>query len=258
MGMSCTICNHNKRIEIDREIVQGKSHAKIAREFGVDSQAVRSHAENHLSRQLAKAWEKKELTESFGMLQRIETILTRTEKIFKRNYDKERDALALKALSESRSTLELLAKISYALHEVRLAELASSHGDYDSRKQQEQAEFAQRAVDRLTDSEAMLLARLIAKVNGEHNDIIQPGLTFPRMPEPSKTKSNACFFDGPYNDTPESEDADYGGNDSALNGFKRTIDPPYRGVKRLDPENIPSAGDKMKTRIARKKLERLI
>ena len=123
MGMTCTICNHDKRIEIDRELVQGISHQSIADQFGVNAQAVWRHSQNHLSRQLSTAYEMKELTESSNLLARIETILSKAELIFNRNFAKEKDALALKALSESRSTLELLAKIAAHMHATKAIEL---------------------------------------------------------------------------------------------------------------------------------------
>jgi len=256
--MVCSICNHPDRLKIDREIVQGKSHTNISREYGVNSQAVRHHAENHLSHQLAAAWEKKEMAESFDMLGRIETILSRTEKIFKRNYDKEKDALALKALSESRATLDLLAKISYALHQARLAELELSHNDYDSKKREEAEQFAMKVCDRLTDNEIDLLTRLIEKANGIHNETIAPGKIYPRVPQPDITKANRSFFNGPYQDIGLDEIVDYNEDYKAEPGFKRTIDPPYRGVKTLDPEVIPSKRNNRETMIARRKLERMI
>ena len=74
MGMACS---HPRRLEIDRELVQGKSPSKIARNYGVNSQAVWRHAHNHLSRQLVQAYDKKELAESMDLLSRIEDILSR-------------------------------------------------------------------------------------------------------------------------------------------------------------------------------------
>ena len=35
MGQDCRICSHNKRLEIDRALVSGKSKASIAKQFGI-------------------------------------------------------------------------------------------------------------------------------------------------------------------------------------------------------------------------------
>lgn len=54
MTMRCTICSYDKRIDIDREIVRSVPHTKIAKTYGVDNLAARSHTMNHLSRQMLK------------------------------------------------------------------------------------------------------------------------------------------------------------------------------------------------------------
>lgn len=59
----------------------------------------------------------------FNLLQRIDKLLTRAEKIFLRNYRKQNDRLALEALNSQRGSLELLAKISIELHKIKLLEL---------------------------------------------------------------------------------------------------------------------------------------
>lgn len=114
MAMTCTICNHNNRLEIDREIVQGKSLQMIAKEFGVDWQAVRRHKEGHLSRQLVGAYERKSEQWAMDLLDHLRDIVDKAELIFKRNFAKDTttsDIVALNALREQRGTFELLAKI---------------------------------------------------------------------------------------------------------------------------------------------------
>ena len=60
MTMVCSICNHPKKLEIDRALIQGLNFSKIARDYEVSSDALRNHRDNHLSRQLVTAMEKKE------------------------------------------------------------------------------------------------------------------------------------------------------------------------------------------------------
>lgn len=123
MTRVCQICTHSKRLAIDRELVQGRGLTDISKKYDVNYQSLYAHSQNHISRQLAQCYEKKQLEEDFHLLDRIDQMLTRVEKIFRRNYAKKRDGMALKALSEQRQTFELLAKISYALHQAKLTEL---------------------------------------------------------------------------------------------------------------------------------------
>lgn len=162
MSGVCTICNHNSRIEIDRSLASGISCQKIANEFGVDSQAVRRHRDNHLTRQLVTALEKKQLTESMALLSRIEGILVAADDIFRRNYEKGKDGLALKALAEQRSTIELLARIAAFLHENRAAELQSS--------KEAQAEAAREDLKTLSVDELHILRSLSLKAKSRDID----------------------------------------------------------------------------------------
>jgi hypothetical protein len=114
MSRVCQICNHPKRIDIDRDLVSGKSLTIIANSYGVDWQAVRRHKEGHLSRQLVQAYEKKSEAWAMDLLDHLRDIVNKAEAIFQRNYDKNTtpsDIVALNALREQRGTFELLAKI---------------------------------------------------------------------------------------------------------------------------------------------------
>lgn len=161
MSMACSICNHPKRLEIDRALVAGKSYQMLANEYGVDWQALRRHKQDHLSRQLSKAYQMQEAAESMDLLTRIEDILSKAQKIFDRNYEKGKDGLALKALSEQRSTIELLAKIAAFLHESRAAELQASQ----SQNEDESTKENQRRLSVLTFDEILILQALHKKMD---------------------------------------------------------------------------------------------
>jgi|GEM_PF-1519046 len=166
MPMACKICNHPKRLEIDRELVQGKSYLSIAKKYGVNDVSLRNHKAKHLPRQLVKAYEQKELSESMNLLDRIDQLLSRAEKIFRRNYAKNTstgDTLALKSIAEQRQTFELLAKISYALHQAKLTELETQRQSVA----QDELEF-QESLANLSDQELVLFHLLIRKANGDY------------------------------------------------------------------------------------------
>jgi hypothetical protein len=202
MGQVCSICNHPKRVEMDRELVQGKSYAMVGSEFGVSWQSLRNHKENHLSRQLVQAYNKQGLAESMDLLGRIDKILSRAEKIFQRNYDKgdvPGDTLALKALGEQRSTIELLAKISAYLHEARLAELQNSREHFEA----EQEALTQERLARLTTDELKMLLYLQHKMQGrEVPEHLPPPKPIIRVSETAHASSSEA---APIISAPESE-----------------------------------------------------
>ena len=122
MSQNCAVCISKDRLMVDRQIVSGVNLARVAREFGLEYNAVFNHAKTHVSRQLSQALEKRQTEEQYNLLDRIDTIVKRCESIFLRN-EGTKDLIALKALSEQRSTFELVSKIAYTVHQSKLAEI---------------------------------------------------------------------------------------------------------------------------------------
>jgi hypothetical protein len=155
-------------LSIDREIVKGRGIAVIAREFHVNDGSLYNHSQNHVSRQLAKAWEQKELTEQFNLLSEIDDIIKKAKAIFDRNFAKGHDVTAIKALAEHRNTMELLAKISIALHEkLRIEEQETKA----SQTEKEKAEFEDK-LKVLTTSELEVLVKIQDKIARQDKNTI--------------------------------------------------------------------------------------
>lgn len=188
MGLKCSICTHKARLEIDREIVNGKSLQSISRQFVVSSAAISHHSRAHLSHQLVRAYEQKELEESMNLLGRIDTILHHAENIFERNYAARHDVTALKALDSQRQTIDLLARISMFLHQAKAAELQAAQGDREAQRQAEAEDLASLMADRLTPAELELFEQLSARVRGEIDKPIIPDTT-PIFPKPKATRA---------------------------------------------------------------------
>jgi len=121
--MICQICNLQNRKEVDRALIEGYSIVNLAKENNVSYQSMYNHLKNHIHRQLITAVATKESEHQFQLLEKIEGIVNRAERIFRRNYSKGKDVVALKALSEQRSTFELLAKIAAHLQQLKKMEL---------------------------------------------------------------------------------------------------------------------------------------
>jgi len=123
---------------------------------------------NHLSRQLSTAMAKKELDGSIDMLSEIDQIIKDTKTIFKRNFEKQADVTALKALDSQRSTLELLCKISAYLHETKLLELQEAQAGESRESESDYA--AKLAV--LTIPELEMLNRIVEKMDTQDRKMI--------------------------------------------------------------------------------------
>lgn len=171
MTMTCTICNHPNRLSVDKDIVAGLSLTNIAKKYDVPYGSLYGHSQNHISRQLAKAWADKDMTESLDLLGRIDQIISRAEKIFRRNYDTGKDLIALKALTETRSTIELLAKISYSLHQAKVAELEASH-NLSGQSEAEANNVLQERLAILTDAELETFMAIQMKLEKGNKNII--------------------------------------------------------------------------------------
>jgi hypothetical protein len=188
MLFPCDICEHAQRLDIDMDLVSGKSHYRISKEYFVNPRALRWHME-HLPRRLVQAQAKQILAESMDLLGRIEQSIARAERIFQRNYEKNTtagDHAALQALREKRSYLELLGTSNAFVYEVRLRELQKSQERFD---QERDAEIDAQ-LRRLTFEEREMLLQLQFKMAGDTDELLNmfkpPDKEFaPQKPEPA-------------------------------------------------------------------------
>lgn len=164
MAQICQVCNHSKRLEIDRQLVQGISHTKIAQDYGVSMWSVRAHAENHLSRQLVKSVELKQAMQNAGLVNEIESLLNKSKSILNKAEADGKLNLALNAIRETRGTLELMAKICATIYQIQAQELQAQQGiDDDATRTQE-------GLEKLSDAELNMLMALTEKMRGERKD----------------------------------------------------------------------------------------
>ena len=71
MAQICKICSHPDRLKIDQAIVSGTSLKEISRRFNVTYDSLYRHAQDHLTRQLTKAWQIKSLHEDNKLIDKI-------------------------------------------------------------------------------------------------------------------------------------------------------------------------------------------
>jgi hypothetical protein len=128
-GGQCSICNHPKRVEIDKALIDGGSYRDVAGRFGVSRSAVGRHKRNgHIAEKIAKVARKKEIKEAEAIdavvlahevqevanagsiLAEVSALKTRALAILD-NAESEGTREACMALREVRGIVELLAKV---------------------------------------------------------------------------------------------------------------------------------------------------
>ena len=166
MSQVCNVCSHPSKLEIDRGLVAGISMAGLSRQFGVSDDSLRNHRDNHLSRQLVKSHELRSAMESGNLINEIEDLLTRSKHILRRAEKDGHLTLALKAISETRGTLELMSKIAVTLHGIRAAELEAERMQNNAGTDMMQQE----GIERLSTSELDMMIAIYEKMAGERND----------------------------------------------------------------------------------------
>ena len=112
MGGICTICTHPDRDAIDLAIVSGVSQRATARQWCVSRDAVQRHALRHVSPALAAMQAEREREGATSLLNRVENLIGRTEKLLEAAEQDGKVSAALAAVRELRGLLELLGKAS--------------------------------------------------------------------------------------------------------------------------------------------------
>ncbi len=111
MPRSCTVCEHPKRDEIDRALVGESSNLSVSSLFGVSESAARRHKANHLPETLAKSHEADEAARGDDLLAGVRNLQERTLAILEGAEEGKDRRVALSAIREARSNLELLARL---------------------------------------------------------------------------------------------------------------------------------------------------
>jgi chaperonin cofactor prefoldin len=117
MSRKCSICNHNRRQEIEHTLLRGESHRAVAQQFTIPRGAVARHLK-HVSTALAQAQELKEVEEDGkSILRRVGELILQAEQV-KARANREGDyRTALAAIREMTRLVELQARLTGELHE---------------------------------------------------------------------------------------------------------------------------------------------
>ncbi len=100
MNKRCTVCNHAERPEIDRELIRGVTYRALAAQFGLSSSALRRHTK-HLAGALDRQRRQEDQANLTALLERLDLINARIDRIFNSAADQRSLAVALGCIRES-------------------------------------------------------------------------------------------------------------------------------------------------------------
>ena len=112
MGRHCRVCEHPERDAIDRALVSGGRYRDLGRQYGVSKDSIRRHNARHVSAAIAAVQAEQEHDAAVSLLERVEDLISRTERLLTAAEQEGKVAAALAAVRELRSLLELLGKAS--------------------------------------------------------------------------------------------------------------------------------------------------
>ncbi len=118
MSRTCTVCTHIDREAIDKALVDGDAVRAVASRYvPLSKTALQRHKDEHLPHSLVKAQAAQEVAHADSLLDQVQSIQGRTLAILTAAETSKDGRLALGAIREARSNLEMLAKLTGELDE---------------------------------------------------------------------------------------------------------------------------------------------
>lgn len=179
MARSCSICDHPKRLIIDKALIGGRALAAISREFNISTDALRSHRNKHLSKRLITLTQQREMAGNLDIQHEMESLITRVKAIVDYAEEHKQHQVFLKAAAELRGSFELLLKIAVALNDA-----SRQDGEQAEilNEEKERQEFAKK-LQILSVDELILLEQLQQKIDTQDRKIRIVPQTQPQFPE---------------------------------------------------------------------------
>ncbi|HVM54368.1 MAG TPA: hypothetical protein VM262_14335 [Acidimicrobiales bacterium] len=106
------MCDHDDRDSIDAALVGGTPYRDVAGQFSLSTSALSRHRERHVSEALRAVVVERERERGGALLDRIEALVGRAEKVLDEAESAGKPAMALAAIRELRSLVELLGRAS--------------------------------------------------------------------------------------------------------------------------------------------------
>lgn len=110
MAGKCSICKHPEVDAINKALVDGVGISDMVRQYGFSRDTFYRHKNRHLPQALLKAQEVKEVAVADSLLGQVKDLQAKTLGILNRHEGKN-DRIALSAIREARSNLDLLGRL---------------------------------------------------------------------------------------------------------------------------------------------------
>lgn len=117
MPRRCTICEHPKRDEINKALIETQNIAEIAKRYGVSYDSLFRHRQGHIPEALAKAQEAREVAQASSLLDQVCELRDKALGILAKAEQAGDLRTALQGIKEARGCLELLGKLQGELQE---------------------------------------------------------------------------------------------------------------------------------------------
>src|SRR6266545_2933433 len=111
LSHGCTVCAHEKRVDIDAALVGGASLRDIAGQHGVSKSAVGRHKESCVPATLVQAREAAEVAHADSLLDQVKDLQASTLAQLERAEAEGDGRLVLAAVREARENIALLGKL---------------------------------------------------------------------------------------------------------------------------------------------------
>lgn len=117
MARPCTICTHEKRAEIDQALVTGTSYRNVSVQYGISVGAIQRHKKDHIVDDLANSPRAQTIARSDNLLDQLQALKDKALDILETAESAKALPVALQAIREVRSVIELYAKLAGKLQE---------------------------------------------------------------------------------------------------------------------------------------------
>jgi hypothetical protein len=117
------VCVHDRRGQIERDLVEGATVRAIAGKYGLSASAVDRHQQSHIAERVSKASEARARFNADSLVDRLESLRVQTETVLAaanvalKKWDPASASVALRAIQRLEKQTELVARVVGELRE---------------------------------------------------------------------------------------------------------------------------------------------
>ena len=124
MARRCTVCDHLRREEIDRQLICGEPYRNIAERFSLSLGSIARHKESHIPAALVEAQEAGEVAQADDLLSQVKALQSEAQSILGEARAAGDLKTALMGIGKAKECLELLFKVEGRLQDQQSVQVA--------------------------------------------------------------------------------------------------------------------------------------